>query len=123
MPRHQPVQLEQHTLAARHRLAARAFGAAELAVGEAVLLACGRTRSYFSTAAMCLARRSGSLNSLVKPDVVAVKRIGVQVAADHDRRVRRERLFDLIIYLNEVGAQAHTPNIVPIKNPISICFN
>ena len=36
--RHQPVQLEQHALAARHRLAARAFGAAELAVGEAVLL-------------------------------------------------------------------------------------
>ena len=31
-------------------------------------------------------------------DVVAVKRIGVQVAADHDRRIRRERLFDLIIH-------------------------
>ena len=39
-------------------------------------------------------------------DVVAVKRIGVQVAADHDRRVRRERLFDLIIHDCHLGFAA-----------------
>ena len=96
--RHQPVQLEQHALAARHRLAARALDAAELAVGEAVFLGLRQDALVFLDRRHVLREALRVVEQLGEArDVIAVKRIGVQVAADHDRRIGRERAADLVI--------------------------
>lgn len=77
-------------LAARHRLAARALDAAELAVEEKLFSSCGRTRCAANV--LLMAEAAGWVNSAVKAGIfVAVEHVGVRIAARSRPVFRRER--------------------------------
>lgn len=111
--RHQPIQLEQHARTVRHRLASCALRAAEFVIGKSVLLC---LRQYaFIVFYLChvLSQPLRIVEQLGKArNIIAIKCIGIQIAANHNRHIRRKRTLDFLINRIHLCSSARTVRAV-----------